>query len=105
MAAERIGTPDGEARTYWGWTELFRTFQVALDPKKLLLAAAGILVMWVGWWVLSTAFFYSRSEPKQSDYVAANYVKNNNLTEEEAQQRAKHDYDLDLEKYQLLYRM
>jgi hypothetical protein len=105
MAEERIGAPEGEVRTYWGWTELFRTFQVALDPKKLLLAAIGIFVMWAGWWVLSFIFYQSRSEPKRSDYAAANYVKNNNLTEEEAQQRAQHDYDLDSEKYQLLYRM
>ena len=56
MAEERMGTPEGETRTYWAWTELFRTFQVALDPKKLLLAAAGIFVMWVGWWLLAIAF-------------------------------------------------
>ena len=26
----------------WLWTQLFRTFQVALDPKKLVLAAIGL---------------------------------------------------------------
>jgi hypothetical protein len=39
------------------WFELFRCFQVALDPRKLLAAAAGILVMSVGWYVLSAAFY------------------------------------------------
>src|SRR5207253_5460843 len=48
MADERIGVPESEERTYWAWTELFRTFQVALDPKKLLLAAVGIVAMWLG---------------------------------------------------------
>jgi hypothetical protein len=38
------------------WTELFRGFQVALDLNKLLLAAAGILVMWIGWWLLALIF-------------------------------------------------
>ena len=65
MAEERIGNSDGEGRTYWAWTELFRTFQVALDPKKLVLAAAGIFVMWVGWWVLSIIFANARSEPRR----------------------------------------
>ena len=50
MAEDRIGTPSGESQTYWAWTELFRTFQIALDPKKLILAAAGIVMMWIGWW-------------------------------------------------------
>jgi hypothetical protein len=38
------------------WTELFRGFQVALDLNKLLLAAAGILVMAFGWWLLAVVF-------------------------------------------------
>jgi hypothetical protein len=105
MAEERIGAPESEVRTYWGWTELFRTFQVALDPKKLLLAAAGILVMWFGWWLLSVSFFYSRSEPRRSDYDAARYVKDQNLPEEERRQRGDQEYATDLEKYKFLYRL
>lgn len=38
------------------WTQLFRGFQVAFDPNKLLLAAAGILVMAFGWWLLAVIF-------------------------------------------------
>ena len=44
MTDERIGAPEREVRNIWAWTELFRTFQVALDPKKLLLAATMLLV-------------------------------------------------------------
>jgi len=66
MAEERIGATDGDSRTYWAWTELFRTFQVALDPKKLALAAVGIFAMWFGWWLLSVIFYNSRSEPRRS---------------------------------------
>lgn len=47
------------------WTELFRCFQVALDPRKLAIAAAGILAMAFGWYLLS-AIFYSEP-PKQSE--------------------------------------
>src|ERR1700734_2501310 len=101
MAAERIDTPDGEARTYWAWTELFRTFQVALDPKKLVLAAAGIFVMWVGWWLLAYIFDKGRSTPRPSDYDTAYYQKKFELTEPDAQKRAAHELDRDSGEYQL----
>jgi hypothetical protein len=93
MAEERIGTPDGEARTYWAWTELFRTFQVALDPKKLILAAAGIFVMWLGWLTLSAVFAASRSEPKESDYDSAYFQKQYGYNEEKAKQAWREDYE------------
>lgn len=51
-------------RTAFPWTEIFRCFQVALDPRKLLVAAAGILTMSVGWFILS-AVFYSKA-PERS---------------------------------------
>jgi hypothetical protein len=60
-------------RQAFPWTELFRSFQVALDPKKLLLAAAGILAMSFGWWVLAEAFTWLTPEPKAEDYQAASY--------------------------------
>jgi len=47
------------------WTEIFRCFQVALDPRKLLVAATGILVMALGWYVLSTIFY--KEAPKRDD--------------------------------------
>ena len=43
------------------WTELFQGFQVALDPRKLLLAAAGIVVMFCGWWLLAVIFMSTAS--------------------------------------------
>jgi hypothetical protein len=45
------------------WTKLFGAFKVAIDPKKLLLAAVGILLMSLGWALLSAFFFYFRSTP------------------------------------------
>jgi len=47
------------------WMKLFGAFKVALDPKKLLLAGAGILVMWAGWWVLAAFFSLFHSAPPQ----------------------------------------
>lgn len=46
------------------WTKIFTAFKVALDMKKLVLAAAGIFLTWVGWWVLGWTFYNMRSMPK-----------------------------------------
>lgn len=53
MADDRFDSRSGALRESHPWTDIFRTFRVALDPKKLLLAAAGILAMWGGWWFIS----------------------------------------------------
>src|SRR5581483_10992348 len=53
----------------WGpWTKLFTAFKVAMDPKKLLLAGAGIICMWLGWWALSLVFYGIASEPEWKSY-------------------------------------
>src|SRR5262245_23117366 len=53
MADDRFDSRLNSLRESHPWTDLFRTFRVALEPKKLLLAAAGILAMWCGWWLIS----------------------------------------------------
>ena len=51
------------------WLKLFGAFKIALDPKKLLLAGAGILAMAVGWWVLAVFFgLFRREAPQWSSY-------------------------------------
>jgi hypothetical protein len=50
------------------WTELFRCFQLALDPRKLLVAAVGILAMSVGWYVLSALFYADPPNPGADEY-------------------------------------
>jgi len=57
------------------WTELFRCFQVALDPRKLLAAAAGILVMSVGWYILSAIFYYKAPERSDAKYQNSTLTK------------------------------
>jgi hypothetical protein len=63
MAEERAGTRDFNARKTLSWTELLRTFLIALDPFKLVVAAIGILATAVGWWVISAVFFAAWGDP------------------------------------------
>jgi hypothetical protein len=70
MAEERFDPREINVRQWMPWTHLFRGFWVAVDPKKLLLAALGILVMSVGWWFLSWLFYMSRTAP---DYGGGQY--------------------------------
>ena len=67
MAEGRIETFPEPPRRYL-WTELFRSFQVALDPRKLLAAATGILAMSFGWYLLSAVFVYKAPEADASEY-------------------------------------
>lgn len=73
MAEEKVELRDINYRQVMPWTELFRGFQVALDPKKLLLAAGGILVMAIGWFFLSWAFFSIQTEPTWGDGKEGTY--------------------------------
>src|SRR5947209_5266736 len=56
MAEDKVELREINYRQVLPWTELFKGFQLALDPKKLVLAAAGILAMYAGWWLLSVIF-------------------------------------------------
>lgn len=64
MAVGPSETPAFNFKKAFLWTEIFRTFQVALDPRKLLVAAAGILVMSIGWYLLSRAFITTKPDLK-----------------------------------------
>src|SRR5262249_45495229 len=56
MAEDKVEAREVTWRQLLPWTQLFRGFQVALDLNKLLLAAAGILVMASGWLLWSVIF-------------------------------------------------
>ena len=56
MAQEQVASPKKPA-----WTKIFTAFKVALDLKKMALAAAGILCVFLGWWVLSWVFYSTRT--------------------------------------------
>ncbi|WP_029630096.1 hypothetical protein [Zavarzinella formosa] len=105
MAEER-----GAARDYpaWkskptSWTKLFGTFLVALDPFKLLVAAAGILATALGWWLISIIFYYSWSIPKQSDYDSKKFPEG--TTEEQRAQLKDDAFRKDMATWALMYEL
>src|SRR5436309_6793636 len=73
MAEERTEPREINFRQMLPWTELFRSFQVALDPKKLLLAAGGILVMAFWWWFCSMIFYAAQGKPDWGKEGASRY--------------------------------
>lgn len=58
-------------RTALPWTNIFRCFQIALDPRKLFVAALGILAMSFSWWLLSNMFYYKAPLENDQDYNPA----------------------------------
>ena len=54
------------------FTEIFRSFWVALDPRKLLIAAAGILVVALGWHILSRCAFGLSTKPDRENAAYTN---------------------------------
>lgn len=74
-------------RATFPWMNIFRCFQVALDPRKLLVAAAGILVMSFGWYVLSAMFYYKA--PDQSDQRYSNSTLAREYEDKSEQERTE----------------
>jgi hypothetical protein len=85
-------------RQLFPWTELFQGFRIALDLNKLLLAAAGIVVMSLGWWILANVFYYSK--PAYKDYPAAN---EKGETELEKNNKAWAHFKADLGQWTLMH--
>ena len=69
MADDRAGLGGHDTLARYPWMRLLRTFLVAVDPFKLLVAAAGILVASVGWWLISILFSTAWSAPRLLDYT------------------------------------
>jgi hypothetical protein len=85
MAEDKVEPREINWRQLLPWTELFRGFQVALDLNKLLLAAAGIVVMAIGWWFLSVVFIARESgkPPDWSTYLGEHPIGPQAKSEEE----------------------
>lgn len=99
MAEGQVG-----ASRSWLWTELFRTFQIALDPKKLLLAAIGLVTTAIVTWLLSVIFFALRSEPAAASFDPNAYVKRGD-PEELAKKKAADAFAVAQANYQFIYRL
>ncbi|MBI3468782.1 MAG: hypothetical protein HY000_37745 [Planctomycetes bacterium] len=65
MAEERATVREMQLRDFLPWLGLFRAFGIAIDPRKLLLAGVGVLVMNVGWFVLAALFSASSDSTVQ----------------------------------------
>lgn len=70
MAEDKSEPRETNWRQLLPWTVLFQGFRVALDPNKLLLAAAGILAMACGWWLLAVIFYPGPKKEWPGDYLA-----------------------------------
>ena len=102
MADGRDESPAFNLRKMFAWTEIFRCFQVALDPRKLLVAALGILTMSLGWWLLSWAFAYDRPDRESAEYNAAvvNEYDGESVTPDELKAIGDRRYQRDLQEWQ-----
>lgn len=74
MADGREQTGAFSYRTALPWTNIFRCFQIALDPRKLFVAALGILAMSILWYVLSAVFWY-KAPPRDDEAYSKEYIK------------------------------
>ncbi|HVK19161.1 MAG TPA: hypothetical protein VM533_19670, partial [Fimbriiglobus sp.] len=105
-------TPALDFRRAFLWTDIFRCFQVALDPRKLLVAALGILLMSLGWHLLSRAFYHHPPNPNDDSIYTAtamqrklgpNKPDNTPYTSEEYAAEGRRRYDQDLEEWKVLH--
>lgn len=87
------------------WTKVFGTFLVALDPFKLLVAAAGILATAVGWWLLSIIFYNSWTVPNIEDFKARARKDTSLATEEDRDRAAQRDYARALDSWALMHEL
>lgn len=107
MAEERTGSQGYPA---WrprpaSWTKVFGTFLVALDPFKLIVAAGGILVTALGWWLISLIFYSAWTEPKLSTFEERSKKDSKLETEDDRQRWAKKEYARSLDSWALMHEL
>ena len=71
MADGRDQAPAFRFRSAFAWARIFDCFKVALDPRKLFVAAVGILAMSIGWYVLSSLAYYKAPVREADNYSNA----------------------------------
>ncbi len=115
MSEDRFNS-QSHVRDSWLFPHIFRSFTVAIDPKKLLLAAAGILVMALGWYLISVVFYGMWSKPSLEQYQVmsdSDYERKypNKSREEREEMRRKDEanrnarFNRDSERWLLLHRL
>jgi hypothetical protein len=105
MAEDRTEPREFNYRQWLPWTQIFRGFWVAMDLKKLLLAAGGILVMTLGWWALAAICYNSRDMPvwATARYAADRYKDAAASSDVTAEQLAWRDFKQDRNHWNLLH--
>src|SRR5438105_5095093 len=99
MADDPIDTRKDYHKEPAPWTKLFAAFKIALDPKKLLLAGCGLLVMSLGWYLLAALFFSANStRPEWKDFEEPGATQ-------EAKRKAWQEFKLARHRWYLLYEM
>ena len=88
MTEDKVEPREINWRQLLPWTVLFRSFGVAMGFSKLLLAASGILVMAVGWWLLAVIFYTPRPRPQWPENYPLEAYRSADKPEQEAVQRA-----------------
>src|SRR5262249_38142633 len=92
MTEDKIEPREINWRQLLPWTVLFRSFGVAMGFSKLCLAAAGILVMAVGWWLLAFVFYAGFAKPDPSNFSDKDYPGDNETERRENAFKAFRDY-------------
>ena len=97
--------PGGRPRPA-SWTKLFGTFLVALDPFKLLVAAAGILTTALGWWLISVIFYSAWTTPNIETYrQRANKMVDEYPDEKDREAYAQSEYAKALDRWALMHEL
>jgi hypothetical protein len=98
-------------RTAFPWTNIFRCFSIALDPRKLFVAALGILAMSFSWWLLSNIFYYKAPLANDQEYSVSvlqrefegkTKADKTNYTEEDFKRIGAERFKKDYEQWQVL---
>ena len=89
---------------------MLKTFLIALDPFKLLIAAVGILFTSLGWWLISVIFFngwteYSAETREATVLEWSNAAVKKDEDKAKARIQAEMDYDTELRRYELMKKM
>ena len=100
MAEERQVSREMDYRKVPSWTQILRTFLVALDPFKLLIAAFGILATAIGWWLISLVIWSMWSKPKEEDFKPAPDAK-----EQEQSAELKSQQEAAFKRYEFMKEM
>lgn len=63
MSEDRFDLRNLELREIIPWVHLFRGFSIAQDLKKIALGVAGVVVMFVGWWMIASVLIGKEPTP------------------------------------------